>query len=347
MLSTIKAKFRMLYANIIAAGHRNNSQFSIVDSAHIYGSTYLMRYLRDFFLKQGIEINTVDLNVGRPIAFEIYVEGQALGENDLPKYLLALENPFINSLNMDLGYCSQFKQVFSWNPTLNSLSNFTLLMVPNELRTLPFKQFNQRPIFSSLINANKRFPKPIPDDLYEERLGVIRWYEKYFPGDFRLYGLGWEKPSPAFTGVDKFYRRISRLRTQIYGYKPFSSFHGSVEDKASVYSDSKFAFCYENTKNLKNYITEKIFDAMMAGCVPIYWGADNVCDYIPKNCFIDRRDFHDNNALHKALRSISPIEYSYYQSHIHQFLHGPGMTIFTTEHYVQSLAQVILTDLDR
>lgn len=337
----------MLYANIFAAGYSNNSQFSIDDSAHKYGSTYLMRYLREFFLKRGVEINTPDLNQGRPIAFEIYVEGQEVRAHACPKYLLALENPFINTLNIDLDYCGKFKRVFSWNSSLNSLSNFTLLMVPNELRTLPFKQFDQRPIFSCLINANKRFLKPMQDDLYEERLGVIRWHEKYFPKDFRLYGLGWEKPSPAFTWADKFYRRISRLRTQIYGYKPFPSFHGSVEDKATVYLDSKFAFCYENTKNLDNYITEKIFDAMMAGCVPIYWGADNVCDYIPKDCFIDRREFRDNDALHSALRAITPQQYAAYQSHIYQFLHGPKMSIFTVEHYVDSIANFIFADLGK
>ena len=332
----------MKYANIIAAGHHNNSQFSTADSVHKYGSTYLMRLLRDAFLKKGIEINTPDLNLGKQISFEIYIEGQAPGEGLYPKYLLALENPFINTLNADLEYCRQFDGVFSWNPRLASLPNFNLLMVPNELRTHPFKGFEERPIFSSLINANKRFPKSTPDDLYEERLKTIKWYEIHCPEDFHLYGLGWEKPSPAFTGVEKFRRRIDRLRTQVYGYKPFPSFYGSIEDKASVYSVSKFAFCYENTKNLENYITEKIFDAMMAGCVPIYWGANNVGDYIPESCFVDRRLFRDNAELHAFLKSMRPEEYLHYQEAIQRFLDGPGMQIFKAEDYVNRLVNAIV-----
>jgi hypothetical protein len=331
----------MKYVNIIAAGHQNNSQFALLDSVHKYGSTYLMRLLRDTFLKKGIEINTPDVNLGKPISFEIYVEGQALRENSYPKYLLALENPLINVLNADLEYCRQFAGVFSWNPRLSALPNFTLLMVPNEVRILSFKKFEERPIFSSLINANKRFPKLIPDDLYEERLKTIRWYETHYPEDFRLYGLGWEKPSPAFTRSEKIRRRIVRLRSQIYGFKPFPSFHGSIEDKASVYSVSKFAFCYENTKNLDNYITEKIFDAMLAGCVPIYWGANNVGDYIPNECFIDRGLFRDNKELHTFLKSIDAQNYIRYQHAIQQFLQSSGAEIFKAEYYVNRLFSVI------
>jgi hypothetical protein len=335
----------MKYANIIAAGHHNNSQFSTVDSVHKYGSTYLMRLLRDAFLKKGIEINTPDLNLGKPISFEIYVEGQMLRESLYPKYLLALENPFINTLNIDLEYCRQFNGVFSWNPSLASLPNFNLLMVPNELRTQPFKGFEERPIFSSLINANKRFPKSTPDDLYEERLKTIKWYEMHCPKDFHLYGLGWEKPSPAFTGVEKFRRRIDRLRTQVYGYKPFPSFYGSVEDKASVYSVSKFAFCYENTKNLENYITEKIFDSMMAGCVPIYWGANNIENYIPKECFIDRRDFENMESLHDFLKGIDALRYQSLQDAIAQFLQSPQMQLFDADSYVDTIVQKISNNL--
>lgn len=331
----------MRYANIFAAGHRNNSQFSFVDSAHKYGSTYLMRILRDTFMNKGIEINTPDINIGKPISFEIYVEGQVLEKNSCPKYLLALENPFINVMNADLEYCKQFNQVFSWNPKLNDLSNHTLLMVPNELRILPFKEFDQRPIFSSLINANKRFPKLIPDDLYDERLATIKWYESRHPEDFQLYGLGWEKPSPAFTKAGKLRRRIDRLRSQLYGYKPFPSFHGSVEDKTTIFSVSKFAFCYENTKNLQNYITEKIFDAMMAGCVPIYWGADNIGQYIPKECFVDRRLFSDNSELYAFLKAIDAKRYLRYQQSIQRFLQGPGMEIFEAKYYVNRLVNII------
>ena len=58
---------------------------------------------------------------------------------------------------------------------------------------------------------------------------------------------------------------------------------------------------YENIKGLNGYITEKIFDAFVAGNVPIYWGASDINEYIPDNCFIDRRNFINHEQMYKFL----------------------------------------------
>lgn len=42
-------------------------------------------------------------------------------------------------------------------------------------------------------------------------------------------------------------------------------------DKIAYLRQFKFNLCPENTNN-KGYVTEKIFEAIKAGCVPIYWG---------------------------------------------------------------------------
>ena len=43
----------------------------------------------------------------------------------------------------------------------------------------------------------------------------------------------------------------------------------------------------------RSFITEKIFHAIIAGCVPIYLGAPNICKFIPKKTFVDLRDFEN------------------------------------------------------
>lgn len=45
-------------------------------------------------------------------------------------------------------------------------------------------------------------------------------------------------------------------------------------NKLSYLSQFKFNLCPENS-NYEGYVTEKIFDSLSAGCVPIYWGANN------------------------------------------------------------------------
>lgn len=44
-------------------------------------------------------------------------------------------------------------------------------------------------------------------------------------------------------------------------------------DKVNYLHDVRFNLCPENSNN-KGYVTEKIFEAIKAGCVPIYWGND-------------------------------------------------------------------------
>ena len=63
--------------------------------------------------------------------------------------------------------------------------------------------------------------------------------------DFDLYGIGWEKELV---------------------YK------GYIKDKFDTISRYKFNFCLENFYGFRGYITEKIFDAMLAGTVPVYYG---------------------------------------------------------------------------
>jgi hypothetical protein len=335
----------MRYASIFAAGHQDNSLFAENDTNHLYNPTYLMRRLKAGFRSIEIELNTADRNVEQEIEFEIYIEGQALSEQNVPKYLLALENPQINLLNASKQYFMQFDQVFTWNPYIGDLKNVTILMVPIQLRKQSFPTFSERPIFSCLINANKRFKTQEKNDLYEERLRVIRWYEANHPLDFELYGLGWDKPSPAFTAQEKLKRRINRLRSQLFRYRPFPSFKGSIANKDSVLLSSKFSYCYENVKDIPNYITEKIFDSMMAGCIPIYWGAGNVESFIPKECFIDRRDFESMEALHDFLKGIDALKYQLYQDAISYFLQSPQMQLFDADSYVDTIVRKISANL--
>lgn len=47
-----------------------------------------------------------------------------------------------------------------------------------------------------------------------------------------------------------------------------------ADDKISYLRDVQFSLCPENS-NSRGYVTEKLFDAFRAGCIPIYWGSDN------------------------------------------------------------------------
>lgn len=51
-------------------------------------------------------------------------------------------------------------------------------------------------------------------------------------------------------------------------------------DKREVFSRYKFCFAMENSVE-RDYVTEKVYDGLDAGCLPIYLGAENIADFVP------------------------------------------------------------------
>jgi hypothetical protein len=335
----------MIYGNIYCEDFSANKLFDYASPRNSDGLFTPYIALREQLLQLGIEVNTPDVNAGRAVSFEIHMDGRPLVQSDINKYLIAVENPLINKLNADVDYLKQYRRVFSWDETALGLPGAAKILTPNNIIVSDFREYADRKNFSCLISSNKVAPWIGANDLYAERINVIRWYEKNVPDLFDLYGRGWGKPSPAFTRLNKLSRRIGRLRTQLFGYKPFPGWRGEVKFKSDVLSNAKFSYCYENVKDLPNYITEKIFDSFMSGCVPVYWGADNIQEYIPPNCFVDRRQFKDTAEVHRYLMSITPEKYGQFQRNISDFLKSEKAHIFSAEYFTATIANAIVSDL--
>ena len=108
---------------------------------------------------------------------------------------------------------------------------------------------------------------------------------------------------------------------------------------------SKFSYCYENVRDVSNFITEKIFDSFLSGSVPIYWGADNVTEHIPSDCFIDRRNFIDTAELHEFLTSIDSVQFQSFQKAIENFVKSPKGLNFSAESFVSTIVSGIESQL--
>ncbi len=335
----------MIRGDVHQDGHQANSLFATEDAVHRYNPTVMQRALRDALLARGIEINTADVNDGREVAFELHIEGRPLGEAKRPRYLITLENPYINTLNPDRHYLARFQRVFAWDARVFDLPNVTPILIPHPMLARPFAPFDARDRFSCLINANKHFPVVLDTDLYRERVAVIRWYERHAPEHFDLYGIGWNKPERGIGWQSALRRRGQRLASQLFGIAPFPSWRGEVRDKAEVYARTRFAFCYENVRDLSNYVTEKMLDCLLCGCVPIYWGADNVAELIPADCFVDRRQFPDTAALHQWLLAVDEARYQAWQAAIRSFLESEQAARFSVERFVSVVARGIAADL--
>lgn len=75
---------------------------------------------------------------------------------------------------------------------------------------------------------------------------------------------------------------------------------------------ARYHFCcaFENA-SAPDYVTEKIFDPLLAGTIPIYRGAPNVGEFVPEGSYIDAADFPTSAALADHLRHVLQDEAAY------------------------------------
>lgn len=86
--------------------------------------------------------------------------------------------------------------------------------------------------------------------------------------------------------------------------------------KMALYEGYKFVIAFENSC-AKDYVTEKFFDPLLAGAVPVYWGAPNVDEFAPgDNCYVDVRKYEtvEELAIHLQACLDDPALYARYHA---------------------------------
>jgi hypothetical protein len=132
--------------------------------------------------------------------------------------------------------------------------------------------WNKREIIVSMIASNK--VSCIKDNNYDLRRSYARVLRAHF---LRVYGDLW-----GASFCERLKHRLAVLLfsvknltfpniNSIYGefFRKYTTYYGPVDDKHVIIKDSKFSLVVENSNQ---YISEKIFDAMMCGSIPIYFG---------------------------------------------------------------------------
>lgn len=157
-------------------------------------------------------------------------------------------------------------------------------------------------------NRNSIIPiKPWPYELYSEREKAAIYFSNMHAEDFDLYGDYWPD-SVKTKGVVERNKKIDTL------------------------SQYRFVVSYDSIANQNGYISEKIFDIFAAKSVPVYLGADNVLDYIPKECFIDRRDFSTDEDVFRYMKNMTKKDYESRIREIEKYLKSDSYkNVFSSE----------------
>lgn len=100
-------------------------------------------------------------------------------------------------------------------------------------------------------------------------------------------------------------------------------------------SEYKFSIAFENAIE-NDYITEKIYDQLVAGSVPIYLGAPNVGSFLPgENCLINTNSYRSPKDLAYYLKKclINDDEYLKY----HEWRKYPFFRSFVEKEKIQNI----------
>ncbi len=209
---------------------------------------------------------------------------------------------------------SNFSKIYTWDDDLVDNKTYFKLYYPVLLPMIDNLPSFEEKKLCTFISSNIT-PK-YPNSLYGERKKAIEYFEKVSEEGFEFYGRNWDP-------------------------NLYKSYRGAPKNKLETIKNYRFALCYENTHDIKGYISEKIFDCFAAGIVPIYWGASNVDHYIPFDCFIDRRKFATLEDLHSFIKALSKQEYEGYISRIRAFLGSDKAQLFSQHHFEKTFLEAI------
>lgn len=206
-----------------------------------------------------------------------------------------------------------FSKIYTWDDDLVDGKKYHKFFYPSLQAMIdPLPSFEEKKLCAMVVGKHK---SKHPEELYSLREKAIEFFESKGPEEFALFGRGWDS-----------------------GY---SSYQGAVEDKIETIKQFRFSICFENIRGKKGYITEKIFDCFAAGVVPVYLGASNIEDYVPKDCFIDMRDYPSFEALYPVLKEMSKETYEGYIERIKIFLKSERAALFSSEHFNQIFQEAL------
>ena len=122
----------------------------------------------------------------------------------------------------------------------------------------------------------------------KQRIKIIKQLSEIIPSKIEIFGKG--------------------LSSEVFGpsYKGELNYNGICKIRGLI--NYNYTLSFENSSH-ENYFTEKIIDAFLMRTKPIYWGAENIFDFFPREA-LAYVDIYDENVIDKILNYINePINY--------------------------------------
>lgn len=289
--------------------------------------------LKEKLHQEGIELNTFDFWESGSGSIEYYSFGMLDNLDDIAadpdvkmKGFYIFEPPVVDpSIYQSLPkLTSMFEEVYVHNTHGNGYSldgvitsKLKKLFWPQPFDDVlePYWQNKIRQKKIVVINGNHK-PAFRHKELYSERIKVM--VELSEMGGVDLYGRGWKRWFSRSSLWIPYWKNRKKL---------LSIYKGSCISKFEVLSQYEFCLCFENMV-MDGYMTEKLFDCLYAGCIPIYFGAPDVGSYVDPGAYIDYSLFRDGDALFNYITNLSQDDIEAMRAKGKEFLRGNKMADF-------------------
>jgi hypothetical protein len=229
--------------------------------------------------------------------------------------------------NFDERLHELFDTILTWHDGLVDGRRFFKIHVPvrADWPAVPEIAFGNRKLLTS-ISTNIYNDHPL--ELYSTRRDSVRFFDQRLGDQFDVYGLHWNE---ARTRLQK----LARWTTpHIHSYR------GLAMDKANTLAGYRFSLAYENAA-IPGWITEKIFDSMRSGCVPVYLGAPNIDKYVDPDAFIDRSRFSSDAEVANYLASVDEQQFRRYQEAMADYLQSERFRAFTGSQFADRISATL------
>jgi alpha(1,3/1,4) fucosyltransferase len=348
-----------------------NELFNPENRHNVQGAHEPYFHLRDVFRSNGIDVNTADylmsgektnrVNVYFSLGMLDKYRALARRSDVVLSGFFTVDAPIIQpSVFRSLRTLNRyFKRLYSYT-TPDAVARYGCHGLPLHKYHIPYpyaqvidnlwSRTDRK--FLTLLNYN-RMARHRWHELYSERLRALEYFSRY--DEIDMYGLAWEK-APYLVGETWIPATVTRLHRWYLEHFPGvkrhgrfqaavdKSWRGAAKNKYEAQSGYTFTICYENME-LPGWLNENIFDCFLVGTIPVFLGPPDITDYVPAECFIDKRQFPNYEELRTFLKSRTPRDVQRYKDAARAYLDSDQYRPFRKESFVDIFVRAVEEDV--
>ena len=144
----------------------------------------------------------------------------------------------------------------------------------------------------------------------------------------------------------EFFRKLSKYKKVDSGGRKFNNIGGAIpgfsRGKIEFLRPYKFNIAYEN-RSLAGYTTEKIFEPMVARCLPIYWGDPDIAEHFNPRSFLNRADFPSDEALIEKIIELDQDDEKYLEYMRQPYFHNDTPNQYFSRERIQDFFEKIVS----